>query len=292
MLTRFVTPAMVADDPAQAITDVAVVSLGTSGNLQRQMLRVLHARTNRSLPVVVLCRAHCPDQVAIRIAWLGVLLSTGAPQLVDRASGEPLMLVEDDYDVHDAGALAAALAACDDVLGDACDGWTRGESAAGDVVRPLTSINATDSPNRVTLFHRTLAGADAGRSWFESVAAGVVSHRTRRVTDPVDALRADDRIASRNRFGAATTTELSRAGMGPFFEQVIRRTYANWCDEPIPALDGKTPRQCLDSANGRERVRFLLRTYEQSERRLAGTQGRAPVSYDFLWQDIRLARKE
>jgi DNA-binding response OmpR family regulator len=64
VLTRFVTPAMVADDPAQAITDVAVVSLGTSGNLQRQMLRVLHARTNRSLPVVVLCRANCPDQVA------------------------------------------------------------------------------------------------------------------------------------------------------------------------------------------------------------------------------------
>ena len=71
---------------------------------------------------------------------------------------------------------------------------------------------------------------------------------------------------------------------------VIHRTYANWCDEYIPTLDNKTPRQAIQSAAGVERVKGLLRSYEFSEKEQARQQGRTEVSYDFLWAAIGLSR--
>ena len=71
---------------------------------------------------------------------------------------------------------------------------------------------------------------------------------------------------------------------------VIHRTYANWCDESIPALDNKTPRQAIQTTAGLERVKGLLRSYESSETQQAQQQGRTPVSYDFLWAAIGLSR--
>src|SRR3954453_2602614 len=52
--------------------------------------------------------------------------------------------------------------------------------------------------------------------------------------------------------------------------------YAHWADEPIQALDGKTPRQAIKTPAGLERVKGLLRRYE-SLRRAVGQQ-----ALDFL----------
>ena len=73
-------------------------------------------------------------------------------------------------------------------------------------------------------------------------------------------------------------------------EQALRRIYANWSDEPIPALGGKTPRQALATATGRERVRGLLRSYEAGEKVQAAQQGRREISYEFLWDALGLER--
>jgi hypothetical protein len=69
-------------------------------------------------------------------------------------------------------------------------------------------------------------------------------------------------------------------------EAAIRRSYANWANEPIPALDNKTPRQAIQTAAGLERVKGLLRSYEFSEAQQAAQQRRPQVSYDFLWEAV------
>lgn len=69
-------------------------------------------------------------------------------------------------------------------------------------------------------------------------------------------------------------------------EQAIRRSYANWVDEAILALDNKTPRQAIQSATGLERVKGLLRSYEARESRQAFEQGRREISYQFLWDAL------
>ena len=68
----------------------------------------------------------------------------------------------------------------------------------------------------------------------------------------------------------------------------IHQFYANWPDEPIPALDGKTPRQAMTTASVLEQVKGLIRSYEQSEEAQAAEQGRREISYAFLWNTLGL----
>jgi hypothetical protein len=69
-------------------------------------------------------------------------------------------------------------------------------------------------------------------------------------------------------------------------EKAIHCIYANWADDPIPALDDKTPRQAIKTSAGLERVKGLLRGYEAGEKRQAAQQGRCENSYAFLWQAL------
>ena len=73
-------------------------------------------------------------------------------------------------------------------------------------------------------------------------------------------------------------------------DTVIKRNYANWADEPIPALQGRTPRQAIQNAPGMERVKGLLRSYQDGEARQASEQGRREISYQFLWDALGLRR--
>ena len=47
-------------------------------------------------------------------------------------------------------------------------------------------------------------------------------------------------------------------------EEMERR----WCDEPVPALDGKTPRECAADPTRREALERLLRSFEHRADRL------------------------
>lgn len=78
--------------------------------------------------------------------------------------------------------------------------------------------------------------------------------------------------------------------MAQAIEQVIHRHYAHGSDETIPALGGLTPRQAIQTPAGLERVKGLLREYEDGERRQSAAQGRPAVSYQFLWEALGIAR--
>jgi hypothetical protein len=78
--------------------------------------------------------------------------------------------------------------------------------------------------------------------------------------------------------------------MAEAIEQMLLRSYANWADEPIPALGGKTPRQAIESPSGLERVKGLLRSYESDEAEMARSQGRRSISYQFLWNRLGFSR--
>ncbi len=243
--------------------------------------------------------AHLEDELAapaIRTAWLQSVLNPQVPQIVDRATGESICLIEDDYQVSDPEALATALAACADVVGDASRGWSRIEDPEAEMSSTLSAINTTDSPDRVTLFHRTQAAAEAGREWFEAVAGAHVTPRARRISDPREVMGGGATVApfvsAKIRSRPPELAEFSPEQMTAMLEQTVRRTYANWCEEPIPALDHQTPRQCCKDFKGRERVRFLLRNYEHNERLMSEEQLRAPVSYEFLWSALPLTRTE
>ncbi|MCC6625245.1 MAG: SEC-C domain-containing protein [Deltaproteobacteria bacterium] len=69
----------------------------------------------------------------------------------------------------------------------------------------------------------------------------------------------------------AEPTPSLRAVPAPEVQAALRelkeRAYANWADEPVPALGDKTPRQAMKTAEGRRQVEALIDEYEGHESR-------------------------
>jgi hypothetical protein len=229
-------------------------------------------------------------EIAIASVWLGQWLDPPPrPDLRDAATGEPLLLVTDHYRVLDAAALAAALAAQPDVRGDAVAGWSRSSDADdGGMQRSLVAINPGKSPDRIELFCRTRGLADAGREWFTQVAGSAVEFVERETVDPASVV--SQRPAAGTTRPSPTMPDLPPEVIAQAVTQALSRAYANWCDEPIPALGGKTPRQAIGSPAGLERVQGLLREYASHEQRSAAEQGRPVFSFQFLWDALGLSR--
>jgi hypothetical protein len=68
------------------------------------------------------------------------------------------------------------------------------------------------------------------------------------------------------------------------------RHYRHCLDEPIPALDNKTPRQRVRSKAGRAKVVAWLKYLENAElhRTGADTQGTRPYDFTWMWEDLKL----
>ena len=67
-----------------------------------------------------------------------------------------------------------------------------------------------------------------------------------------------------------------------YFDQHYRKSL----DESIPALDNKTPRQCIRTKSGRKKVIAWLKYLENQEYRKASRSG--DTAYDFSWMWIEL----
>jgi hypothetical protein len=63
--------------------------------------------------------------------------------------------------------------------------------------------------------------------------------------------------------------------------------YAKWPDEPLPALEGKAPREAIRSASGRKAVEDLLRMMENGEER-ARKKGGAVFDFTAIRQALGL----
>jgi hypothetical protein len=232
-------------------------------------------------------------ELAIARDWLDQWFAPAPlPQIQDASTGDPLLLVTDHYRVLDAAALAASLASQPDVSGDAQQGWHRLVEGADGAQRSLSTINPGRSTGRVELFHRTQQLADDGRAWFEGVAGAAVQHLTREITDPAGHLAraGGGEAVGTPRPSSASTPDLPPEVIAQAIEQVILRDYANWADETIPALGGRTPRQAVTTPAGLERVKGLLREYEEGERLQSAAQGRPAVSFQFLWDALGISR--
>ena len=231
-----------------------------------------------------------PPSVIILQEWLRQFVEPPTmPTMIDAHSGDPIQLITDHYRVLDWPALAQALATCADVHGSRENGWSRLLDCADGQQRSLAAINLSERPDGLEVFYRTQRMADAGRGWFDTLAGGMVTFVERQAVDPKQAALPEvAKAAAGNLIDKLSPAD--RARLAEAYEQMLKRVYANWGDEAIPALDGKTPRQAMLAPAGLERVKGLLRSYEANEARLAQQQGRGEISFAFLWERLGLTR--
>ena len=260
-----------------------------SGRAMQEELRALLAQPSR----------HEEDNVLmigllIVKGWLAqYLLPAPLPSFVHSHTGEPLLFTTDHYEVQAWPALAAVLAAQPDVHGDRDAGWDRLIECEDGQTRAQATIAPEPGGRRVSLLYKTAGLAEQGRPWFETLAGDSVKFLLREVSDPKGLLSHADpskRAATQGPRLPTLPQGLDPEALAGAIEGVLQRRYAHWADEPIPALNGQTPRQAMASAAGLERVKGLLRSYQDGEAQQAAQQGRREISYQFLWDDLGLAR--
>jgi len=121
-----------------------------------------------------------------------------------------------------------------------------------------------------------------GRPWFEALAGKAVAFRSREISDPKGILANLPADAAKK----STPPTLPPEQLTEIIEQKTHQLYANWADEPIPALNDSTPREAITTPEGLAQVKFLLHTYAHNEATLAIDQQRGEISYDFLWHSL------
>lgn len=234
--------------------------------------------------------------LAMMHEWLQQWLKPAPlPSLVDHYTGDPLKMITDHYQVNDELALAQALAQQDDVEGDRQEGWSRTMDCTDGQVRARVHINPGKKSHQIELVYRTQRYADDGRVWFDALAGASVKFVKRKVEDLAAAMTAAKAQSGKSpkkgvRAPSGSDFQLDPETLLQAMTDAIHAMYAKWADEPIPALQGKTPRQAISTSAGLERVKGLLRSYEASEATQAKKQGREEVSYDFLWQTLGISR--
>ena len=240
--------------------------------------------------------AHAQDDVlmvGLKIieGWLAQFLRPGPlPSFVHAASGEPLLFTTDHYEVLDWAALGAALTAQPDVKGSRETGWDRLIDSDDGLTRSQATVAQQPGGKRVSLLYKTATLAEVGRPWFEALAGASVKYLLRELSDPKGMLSTAGTSAARPGPSVQLPEGLDPQELAQALAAVVRRSYANWADEPIPALGGRAPRQAIADPTGLERVKGLLRSYEDGEARNAAQQRRGEISYQFLWDQLGLSR--
>jgi hypothetical protein len=223
--------------------------------------------------------------------WLAQFLKPAAlPDFIHAATGEPLLFTTDHFEVLDWGALEAALAAQPDLKGQRAQGWDRLVEGDDGMQRSLVTVEPGPGERRVKLLTKTSGLAAQARPWFEALAGGAVRFVLREVSDPKGMLSRAGPTGAAPRAAPALPEGLDPQMLADAIAGVVQRSYGNWADEPIPALGGQTPRLAISTPAGLERVKGLLRSYEDGEAAQSAQQGRSPISYQFLWDALGLAR--
>ncbi len=216
--------------------------------------------------------------------WLR-MLTMPPPTFVDASSGEVSLLINDYYRVADWDQLAAALEAQHDVVGDRGDGWTRLRDPEAEMSSTLLAINLKGD-DRIEAFARSRTMADDGREWLEEVAGDAIAWITREIIDPMSVM---DELSAKPRTTSSRPLDPSELPEG-FHQQLYEQIYGDWADEPIPALGDRTPRQALETPEGKRQVVELLESYERGERKQAAAQQRDEADLGFLWRELGLER--
>ena len=206
------------------------------------------------------------------------------PELAN-TDGDPLILTTDHFEIAPGARpeVEEKLAALSDV-----EPPTPGEDPAYVFVRrgPARHGNLENTViGRALVSERVLRletnsreRADALRRRVETACGGRIRHRGREHADPLSGK------------GAHPLPESAAEPLSPVPEQLVvelkQRHYADWTDQPLPALHGKTPQEAVRTAEGRAAVDALLKDMENRERRM-----QPDVAFDFS-QIRRMLRLE
>ena len=225
-------------------------------------------------------------------AWVRSIFEPAVPELKN-TDGEPLVTTRVSFHVDDVAALVRALDGGEPDGIERCDDGTwawSGNNAGGQ----LTSLGAMNLQGEtLALEANSVERGARGRALLERLAGSVIQHRAtthedvrRRVVESVTAHalgRKDPNEAKPEASKRRLDPEVAEALVAEHYG----RHYRAWIDEPVPALDGRTPREASKLPALRSRLEGLIHglegMYEDALKR-----GEPAYDPSWMWDELDL----
>jgi hypothetical protein len=144
-------------------------------------------------------------------------------------------------------------------------------------------------PGVLTLTTNSTKRAQHGQAVLESLLQGLVGPALSSLQTPEQLL--DEHDARRQNAGDREPADsIDPEIAAEIIQHTLDEHYRRVLDEPVPALGDKTPRQCVRSKKGRERVIEWLKDLENNELHRAAREEQAPYDSRWLWNELKLGR--
>jgi hypothetical protein len=222
---------------------------------------------------------HCAPLV--HHLWLEEAVNPPLPSLVT-AEGDPIVFGKVAFDVLDAPTARAALEGLPEFRADEDGTYAWTEDTGDGTTRSLGRITLEDEHLLLEVTSRQRAAR--GRQLLEAAAGDSLRHRATRYESVQMAI---ERHRSKPREEAPPPVPPEVAA--ELIREYKERHYRTWPDEPLPGLDGRTPRQAARLKTLRPRLVDMLKDMENMEARATRPQNPA---YDFgwIWKELDLER--
>ncbi|HVL69895.1 MAG TPA: SEC-C metal-binding domain-containing protein [Vicinamibacterales bacterium] len=214
--------------------------------------------------------------------WLDLVVLREPPTLVT-AEGDEINFTATDFQILDAPALQAALKACADLEADEEGSYTWLEET--DEMSRVLGRLLIDG-DRLRLETTSRPRGERGRSLLESIAGAAIRHRGTSHTSVESAM-----AQLRERPRESPQQEVPPEIAADLVKEWQDRHYQRWMDEPVPALDGHTPREAAASKKLRPKLIELLRTFDNHTER-GRLAGQPPYETSWLWSALGLKEPE
>jgi tetratricopeptide (TPR) repeat protein len=138
----------------------------------------------------------------------------------------------------------------------------RSEMIGGKGALSWTALGTvTLTPKRLDLWCLSKERLDRGKRRLHEILGEDIQHRVDTYEDMVK--------KAMEKSGRAPSIEESEMPKkyDTIFSKVMEELVTKWIDERIPALNGKTPREAIETPEGREKVEDLLKDWENAEER-------------------------
>jgi hypothetical protein len=220
-------------------------------------------------------------------AWTTSILDPPVPELRN-TDGEAMVLSRVTFDVLDLDALIQALSGHDALEREESVWHWSGTNQRGEPVSlGLFRLEGT----RLVLETNSVQRAERGRALLELVAAGRVRHRATSHEELRRRLREELRAGTRAGGGDAATDPTPDFVPADVNEALVlnhlARHYRTWLDEPIPALDGRTPRDAAREDALRPKLVDLVRGLEGTYQ-AALRSGEPAYDPSWMWSELGL----
>lgn len=248
----------------------------------------------------------CPAFTQIWLMHTLERLHAPPPEMVNR-DGEPLMFAESRFPFNekDRNAIIERLDAADDwerdPAGEPVWTWLPKDKGAGklpgqglsiqsfyDGQRPIGGTLELQ-PKALMFTANSLERSERGKESLMALLHDLVGPSLTKVQTP-EQLMAESEADQKTGGGKPTADTIDPEVAAEVIRDYIDRHYRRCLDEPIPALDGKTPRQCIGGKQGREQVIEWLKYLENHELCRAAEEGIAPYDFGWMWEELKLAK--